>query len=199
MSLKNKLKLLKDFFKVEFKAKEDNSEEWDAEFEDHPLGNQNIYRLRYVNYHRYDGGAGAIGVVDYKFTPFMLPDGMKREEAFRILSYLSDYIEKALKLEACSCNSVIELNRVLDLERLGFRRLSLTSQLPSNDVIDLFTVTGRLLLFKQMGDYNKYFEWYSEHVSLAEVKDIYAKYGIEFYDLERVDKGKAKTIGQKLN
>ena len=32
--------------------KDKKSEEFDAEFENHSLGNQNIYRLYYMNFHR---------------------------------------------------------------------------------------------------------------------------------------------------
>lgn len=53
----------------------------------------------------------------------------------------------------------------------------------SPEVIDLFTITGRILLFKKSKQYQKYFEWYTEGVTFDEVKSIYDKCGIEFYDL----------------
>ena len=81
----------------------------------------------------------------------------------------------------CSYQSVMALNNALDLERLGFTKIK--ANINDNDIIDLFTVSGRLQLFKNSKYYSKYFEWYTENTTLAEVKTIYAKYGIEFYDL----------------
>ena len=53
----------------------------------------------------------------------------------------------------------------------------------SDEVIDLFTIKARVLLFKQSKQYKKYFEWYTEGVTFKKVKEIYSKSGIDFYDL----------------
>lgn len=38
-------------------------------------------------------------------------------------------------------------------------------------------------MFKKSDLYQKYFEWYSENVTLNEVKEIYTKYNMEFKDV----------------
>lgn len=160
--------------------------EFNAELEDHPLGNQNVYRLYFINYHRIGEHYGMmghdnVGIIDRPFMPFLLPDCMKREDAFKVLSYLSDFIEKELHLESCSYKSVASLDKVIDLKRLGFSRLNRT--LDDNSVIDLYTITGRIKLFKDSKQYEKYFEWYTEGVTFDEVKSVYSRCSIEFYDL----------------
>lgn len=161
--------------------------EFEAELENHPLGNQNIYRLHYINYHRigerYGQRGNNVGVIDWSFKPFVLPNGMSREDSFKVLSYLTDFIEAQLNLEPCSHNSVSILDNVLNLERLGFKKLNISLDSASVDVIDLFTVSGRLQLFKSSNYYQRYFEWYTEGVTFDEVNNIYNKCGIEFYDL----------------
>ncbi len=165
--------------------------EFEAELKDHPLGNQDIYRLYYINYHRigesYEPRFNNVGVIDWPYEPFMLPDGMSREDAFKVLSYLTDFIERRLNLEPCSPKSVSILDNVLNLERLGFKRVYTSLDSDFDNVIDLFTITGRLQLFKRSKHYKKYFEWYTQGITFDEVKQIYDKCGIEFYDLEDED------------
>lgn len=115
----------------------------------------------------------------------MLPDRMNREDAFKVLSYLTDYIEKQCRVSAT--RSVGVLDEVLGLERLGFRKENINFSSNEEDIIDLFTVSGRLLLFKKSKEYDRYFEWYREDVDFDEVKEIYKKCGIEFYDLKIKD------------
>ncbi len=44
-------------------------------------------------------------------------------------------------------------------------------------------MSGRLLLFKNSTHYQKYFEWYTKGITFDEVKAIYSKCDIDFYDL----------------
>lgn len=162
--------------------------EFEADLENHPLGNQNMYRLHYLDYHRIGEGYGIgfnnVGTMDFFFKPFLLPQGMSREDAFKVLSYLTDYIEKRNHLTPCSYDSVAFLDKMLELDKLGFVKLNTSLDKYSDEVIDLFTVTGRLLLFKQSEYYQKYFEWYTENVTFEEARDIYARCGMELYDIE---------------
>lgn len=163
--------------------------EFQANLEDHPIGTQDIYRLYYVNYHRiceYDGCMeDNIGVINWCGKPFKFPKGMTREEGFKVLSYLADFIERRPDIEECSWKSVTTLNSVLDLERFGFVRVEESN---INKIIDLFTVDGRLLLFKKMSEhYPRYFNWYVKKVSRQEVVEIYERCCLEFQDIRWLD------------
>ena len=173
--------------------------EFDAVLESHPIGEQNIYRLYYINYHRigenYGRSGNNVGMINWPCKPFMLPKGMTREEGFKILSYLTDFIEKRDDIEECSLNSIRMLDGVLNLERFGFTRINEDDE---SKIINLFTIDGRVLLFKKSKLYPKYFEWYVEDVTLGEVENIYAKYDMEFRDIvwldKQDDKGNAKIL-----
>ena len=176
--------------------------EFDATLEDHSVGNQDIYRLYFVNYHRIGESYGRqdnnVGVINWPCNPFMFPEGMSREEGFKVLSYLTDFIEKREDTEPCSLKSVRTLDGVLDLERFGFKRVKEDDE---NKILNLFTVSGRLLLFQRSKLYPKYFEWYVENVTLEEVKNIYTKYNMEFRDIvwldNQNDKGHSKVLKQQ--
>ncbi len=159
-----------------FKKDED---EFTAELEDHPIKDSNIYRLYYINYYRTSNHN--IGLIDWPFKPFYLPEGMSRDDAFKVLSYLTDFLESNLELKECSHQSVSALDGIIDLERLGFKRCN-DNNIHEEDIINLYTVTGRELLFKRSKHYPQYFEWYQEGITFEEVKAIYEKYGIDFYD-----------------
>lgn len=76
MNLKNKLLEIREDILTKFSVNKDF--EFDAVFEDHPIGNQNIYRLYYVDYHRIGQGYGMknnnIGIINWNFEPFMFPN-----------------------------------------------------------------------------------------------------------------------------
>lgn len=173
----------------------DKSYEFNATLKDHPIGDQNIYRLYYINYHRIGTSYGHyinnIGVIDWPCEPFMLPEGMTREEGFKVLSYLTDFIEKRKDVEIGSLRSTRILDQVLDLERLGFKKVKENDE---NKILNLFTVDGRVLLFKMSKLYRKYFEWYTENITLEEVQEIYAKHNMEFRDIVWHDKESQKEI-----
>ena len=173
--------------------------EFDAELEDHPIGNQNIYRLYYINYHRIGEGYGHrknnIGIINWRFNPFILPKEMTREEGFKVLSYLTDFIEKREDTEPCSFKSVSTLDGVLNLERFGFTRVE---EKDESKILNLFTVDGRLLLFKRSNLYSKYFEWYVENVTLEEVTNIYTKHNMELRNIECFDNQNDKEYSKVL-
>ena len=173
-----------------FSKKINREDEFDADFIDHPIGNQNLYRLHY--YESYKRGTdGKYGLVDMYYKPFMLPRGMSREEGFKVLSYLTDYIEEKGNMKECSWKSVQTLDQVLDLERLGFTRVE---EYQEEDVIDLFTVSGRVKRFMNTPYYQKYFEWYIPGVKKEEIVDIYNKLNMEFTDLVPINEGKNRKL-----
>lgn len=99
--------------------------EFQVDLEDHEVENQNIYRLHFINYHRILENAGNkdnnVGLIDWPCKPFRLPNGMSREDAFKVLSYLTDFIEERNDIEPCSLKSVLTLDKAIDLERFGLR------------------------------------------------------------------------------
>lgn len=159
--------------------------EFDADFNDHPINDNGIYRLHYMNFHRIGEYAGRadnnIGIMDFPFQPFTLPENMPRQDAFKVLSYLSDYLERELEIEPCSCQSVKTLDEMLNVKRLGFDRPNYVRK--PFEGVELFTITGRLALFKKMPEYKKYFEWYTEGVTREEVEEIYRTAGHDFEDI----------------
>ena len=162
--------------------------EFEAELEDHPIPEGDVYRLYYVNYHRIQEYSGCaddnVGVILWYCNPFKMPEGMSREDGFKVLSYLTDFIEKRPDVNPYSLKSVNTLDGVLNLERFGFSRDAEKGE----NVIDLFTVDGRVLLFKRNRElYQKYFNWYVDDVSREEVEAIYQKCGLEFSDIVWLD------------
>lgn len=198
MGIKEKLINLRDSL-VSLCASGSRDYEFNGIFEDHPIGNQDIYRLYYVNYHRINEYEGCdknnIGMIDYPLRPFKLPDGMSREDGFKVLSYLTDNIEKQKDVEPFSLKSVRTLDKVLDLERFGFIRVEETDE---DKILNLFTVTGRLLLFQKSKLYSKYFEWYTEGVTKRDVQKIYANLGLEFKDVVWLDDGDVSNEKPKI-
>ena len=79
-------------------------------------GNQKYYRLHYINYHNINCDSERRGMIDWTYKPFELPDGMSREEGFKVLSYLTDYIEKRDAVYEVSWKSFGTLDKVIGLE-----------------------------------------------------------------------------------
>lgn len=157
--------------------------DFDELWKKHPIEEHNIYRLHYVEYYKIGEGyldKPRIGRTQYMGKPFRFPKGMTREEGFRVLSYLTDFIEKDDNIEECSLKSMKTLDEVLSISRLGFVR---SEEKDERKILNLFAVAGRVSYFEKSSLYQQYFEWYSEGVTTEEVSKIYAKCGIEFYDL----------------
>ena len=173
--------------------------EFDATFENHPIGNQDIYRLYFVDYHRINEYAGRqdnnIGRITWPCNTFRFPEKMSREEGFKVLSYLVDCTEKLDAIKPWFYNSSRALDGVFYLERFGFKTVK---EKDEDKILNLFIVSGRLLLFKNSELYSKYFNWYVENVTLEEVISIYAKHNIDFRDIEWFDnlndKGYSKVL-----
>ncbi len=159
------------------------ADEFEADFENHTLGNQKIYRLHYINYYRTEDNTSKYRTVDWPFDLFTLPNGMSREDAFKVLSYLTDYIESTQNIKPCSYKSVATLNSILDLQQLGFKKLNKNVNVSEEEIIDLWTVEGRVALFKKSKYYLGYYEWYFESISLEEVQSIYKKIGKNYNDM----------------
>lgn len=139
---------------------------------------KNVYRLHHISYH--DDLYGTHHETHSVFDSFKLPQGMSREDGFKVLSYITDFIEAKENFEECSFKSVNTLEEIINLERFGFERVEVKNP---DEVIDLFTIQGRTKRFKISNYYPKYFNWYKENVTKEEIKIIYKKLGLEFKDL----------------
>lgn len=154
-------------------------ESYEVPFENHDIGDARIFKLHYVNHYK-RGDFGGYGLVDWPLKPFAIPDGMSKEDAFKVLSYLTDFIEQKMGAQECSFQSVKLLDEVISLERFGFRRIDEKLEHPT--AYSLYTVAGRQLLFKRSRYYDTYFEWYHEGVTREEVNAIYQSIGMDFED-----------------
>lgn len=117
-------------------------------------------------------------MIDWSCKPFKLPLNMPREDAFKVISFLSDYVEAQANIRPASLESVRTVDKALSLERLGFTKFPY--DIKDNYVIDLFTVGGRIRRFLSSEYYSKYFEWYTPNITLEEIQKIYHKIGLEF-------------------
>lgn len=158
--------------------------EYNTKLEDHKVANHTFYRLHYINYHNI-GDMYSNKNHDFILEPFILPDKMTQEDAFKVLSYLMDSIEFNLSINKVSFKSIKVLNSLLDLDKLGFKRLDFK---PYPEYIqDLFVVNGKINLFKISKYYKKYFNWYVPNIKKEEIVDIYKRCGMTFEDLAKED------------
>lgn len=166
-----------------------NEWEYELELENHSIQEGNAYALYHVGIYR---DANCIKhIIVEPFSPFMFPKGLSFLEGLKVLSYLTDFIEKREDIEEASRSSVATLNSVLDLERYGFSRVLDKNSI---DVIPLYTVFGRIALFKNTKYYDSYFDWYIPNVTREEVINIYSKINMEFKDIIWLDKTNVKTL-----
>ncbi len=132
--------------------------------------NRNIYRLHYVKF-------GGDKDISFPYIPFMLPENMTREEAFLVISYLNEQIEKDFDFYRGQWCGVTRTNNML--EQYHFKLLP-KDMVDGYDVITLYTVDGDFERFKGSKFYQDYFEWFTSGVSDDCVKGIYERCGLEF-------------------
>ncbi len=145
-------------------------------FQNYDIEKETFYRLYYIHYHPI--GKGHIGTTSCSFESFSLPKGMEKEDAFKVLSYLTDFIEQKPGIEKASLKSLEILDSIIDLEDLGFKR---RKYLPINTtVVNLYTVTGIVDQFEHKFHYSTQVNWYTPNITKEEVKEIYSKKGIVF-------------------
>lgn len=111
----------------------------------------------------------------YPLDVFELPNNMSKEDAFKVLSYYFDLLEK----DSSNLEKSIYLNKLLNIPENMFR-VNHSQLLKSKDVTDLFVINNGKSEFKNTEYYSKYFEWYTPNVTHEEVKGIFSKYNIPF-------------------
>ena len=152
-------------------------------------------RLVYVGYEKfnaYDGFAKLGETGCYSF-PFYLPTGINLEDSCKIISYLSEKVEKELNLEPASQKSVMAVSGIL--EDYGFEKIDhykpnryhstsfYTPTMSINStgykhipgIVDLITYGGQEKHFEKSTHGENYFDWFTENVSKNEIFDIYEK------------------------
>jgi len=160
-------------------------------------------RLYYVSlelFNRYGSNELKIGQTYEISSPFRLPPEMSIEDACKVVSYLSDKVEKENNLEPACEKSVIMVSNLL--QDYGFEKVEtkdkghyhavseyipyhkIRTDFPVCDkiegVVDLFTVGGDFDVFKKTDLHGRYFNWYSEDITQQEIVDIYKKIRREY-------------------
>ena len=166
------------------------------------IDSESVIRLHYVSiekFNRYSDNATMYGKTEDLYGPVRLPNGMSKEDAYKVISYLSEKIEKENNLEPASEKSVKMVDEILGnygFERVdGIRRSghfhSVSDHVPMecdkvDGVTDLFTVGGHLSLFhKTKTNKERYFDWFIADIKEQDVKEIYSKLGLNIDNLQK--------------
>lgn len=157
---------------------------------------RNYIRLVYIYLEKYNSrmdGQNKIGITWGTSGAFLLPVRMSIEEASKIVSYVSEQVEREYNLEPASIKSVEKTAEVLQkygfkLDDKEFCRHHQTSEYHMGEVYtmlprelnytDLFTIDGDFKLFKRTQEYDRYFDWFTKVVTKEEVEEICNKYFI---------------------
>lgn len=159
-----------------------------------------LYYVAFEKFTRYGTDEIKIGQTYGASSPFRLPHNMSMENACKVVSYLSDKVEKENHLEPACEQSVIMVSNIL--EEYGFSKVegeekghyhivseyipfhTIRASFPATEeikgVVDLFSVGGDFKIFKKTDLYDRYFEWYTEGITEKEVVDIYKSIGQEY-------------------
>ena len=162
-------------------------------------------RLYYVGiekFTRYGSSEVLIGKTFGISSPFNVPYGMTLDEACKVVSYLSEKVERENNLEPASEKSVALVSKLLC--DYGFERIegyehghshSVAEYVPMKKitvspavdgktihseirgVTDLFTVGGDFKLFVRSDLQPRYFDWFTSWVTEEQIKDIYNRIG----------------------
>lgn len=128
-----------------------------------------IYRLHYLYFNDYF----IKEVHDCACDAFMIPDGVDKMDAFKVISYFFDHIQYEKGGYRCCCATTEKLNSI------GFEKID-NIKAKEYFVVDLFSVIscGNGQSFKQSEYYQNYFEWYCSGVTKEEVLSICTKNNI---------------------
>lgn len=125
-----------------------------------------LYRFHYVNcYLEFDK-------TSWPLQTFKLPLKMTEQDAFKVISYITDFVEKTYHMANSSFNLVIEVDKLL--EQFLFKR----DNNKSKEIIDLFVIEGKVSYFKNSDEYKRYVEWYYSNITFEKVLKIYQKLGL---------------------
>ena len=158
-----------------------------------------LYYVAFNKFKRYGTGYTYIGQTYGISSPFRLPRDMSIEDACKVVSYLSEKVEKENDLEPASEKSVAMVSN--ELTKYGFERVeskehghyhavaeyipftkiraSIPMSMEIDGVVDLFSVGGDFKMFKKSDLHDRYFNWFTAGISNDEVKDIYDQISID--------------------
>jgi len=152
-------------------------------------------RLVYVAIEKFDSyiGEKKIGKTYNASSVFAIPDHLDVEKTCKLVSYLSDKIERIHKLEPCSSQSVARVSEELSkygfkkvegYDPIGYHATSIYMPIIKLDIghgkeiegcVDLFTINGDPRLFRRCNLKNRYFDWYTENIKENEILKIIRK------------------------
>lgn len=120
---------------------------------------------------------------DFVTRKFTLPEGMSFEDAFKVISFLTNHVEKEYGLKECSAKTVQYVDNLI--EKFHFSHIEPKGETPfrflsSNcePCTHLFTVNGDVECFDHSQYATHYFEWFSDNVKFEDVKEIYKNLGL---------------------
>lgn len=154
-------------------------------------------RLMYVNMQVFTrDGYRKIGKTFGISSPFEIPTGMSINNAFKVISYLSDVVEEKSNLEPSCEQTVAIVSDMLEdygfkkiegydhghfhcvADRIPFKTIQITHPIIAKEIdstiVDLFTVDGDVSVFEHSDLNPRYFNWYTENVTSDKVRKIYS-------------------------
>ena len=172
-----------------------------ADFTDRMREKIRLYYIALEKFNRYGGGKRIGKTIGYS-CPFKAPKGMTLEDACKVVSFLSELVEKDGKIEPASETSVqivgaylkaLGFDKVDDKDvdyshrhAVSFDKKDALNLIESNitpeqklGVTDLFTVGGDIDLFLKTDLNDYYFDWFTPNITEAQVREIYANIGID--------------------
>ena len=163
-------------------------------------------RLCYVafeKFKRYGRDDIKVGKTYGYSNPYRLPLHMSLEDGIKVISYLTEKVEKEKGLSTNSEKCVAEVSKLLS--DYGFRKVEgyesghfhqvadyerVLSTLPVckkiDGVVDLFTVGGEKSLFMWSELGKRYFKWNKKGIKREQVKDIYDNINMNLDELENM-------------
>lgn len=148
--------------------------------------------VRFEKFNRYYNEGYRIGTTLGVSSPFMIPKGMSVEGACKIISYLSEKVEKENNIEPASEDSVALVSKLLEeygFEKLeasytpghyhsiseakAFSKIKTMFDEPIESTYDLITIDGDNRLFKKSVLGTRYFDWFEEGFNKEDIIEVY--------------------------
>jgi len=131
--------------------------------------NEKYFRLVHIDTSFLNDNNNSCG---YVFECFKLPDGMKKEQAFLVISHLMETVEQGLGFEPGDFSAVVGVD--LLLESYGFNRDCYFEEARSS--ADLCTVVGKKINnFPSIAS-----NWFTSGVTEDDVLEIYDRCGVSY-------------------